>query len=133
MVNKKNTPSPASLARTLADRGGRLVHPDVIDEDVRWRSQRLFTAEELNFDSVGAAVAWMEKLARETDPPHEAVLSLKRELELIVAGKRTTEHDRQLASEVSQWLAIWLQNPRIFPDWFALRRDTAEFRKLFGS
>lgn len=131
MVNEKNTSSPASLARTLADRGDELVHPDVINADVRWRSSRLFTAEELNFDSPAAAVAWMEKLARESDRPRETVLSLKRELELIVASKQTTDQDRQLATEVGQWLTIWLQNPRIFLDWFALRQDSVEFRERF--
>ncbi|HEX2270209.1 MAG TPA: hypothetical protein VHH35_11765 [Pyrinomonadaceae bacterium] len=133
MVSEENTSSPASLARALADRGGELVHPDVINEDVRWRSSRLFTAEELKFDNISAAVAWMEKLAARTD--HESlrqtVLSLKRELELIVASERTTEHDRQLAAEVGQWLAIWLQNPRIFLDWFALRQNAVEFRERF--
>ncbi|HKR12216.1 MAG TPA: hypothetical protein VJT15_09170 [Pyrinomonadaceae bacterium] len=130
MVNEKN--SPASLARTLADSGGDIVHPDVIDDDVRWRSSRLFTAEELSFDSPAAAVAWMENFARENNRPRETILSLKRELELIVASPRTTEHDRQLAREIGQWLAIWLQNPGIFLDWFALRQNAAEFRQLFG-
>jgi hypothetical protein len=125
--------SPAAIARKLADGGAQLVHPDVLNIDVRWRSSRLFTAEELNFDTPAAAVAWMEKLAHETDRPREAVLNLKRELELVVASSRTSEKDRQLAGEVSQWLTIWLQNPRIFGDWFALRRNTAEFRQLFGS
>jgi hypothetical protein len=124
------TASPASLARTLADSGGELVHPDVIDEDVRWRSPRLFTAEELKFDDISAAIAWMEKLGGRDDL-RQSVLSLKRELESILASQRTSEHDRQLAREISQWLTIWLQNPRIFPDWFALRRNAAEFRERF--
>lgn len=134
MVNEKNTPSPASVARTLADRGVALVHPDVINEDVRWRSQRLFTAEELKFDTISGAIAWMEKLAAETDPERlrPPVLALKHELELILASERTTEPDRQLAREVGQWLTIWLQNPQIFPDWFVLRQDTVEFREQFG-
>ena len=124
--------SPASIARTEADRGAQLVHPDVLNSDVVWRSARLFTAEELNFDTVAAAIAWMEELPRK-DSPRESILSLKRELELIVGSSRTSEKDRQLAAEVAQWLTIWLQNPQIFADWFALRRDTAEFRRLFGS
>ena len=124
--------SPASIARTEADRGAQLVHPDVLNSDAVWRSARLFTAEELNFDTVVAAISWMEELPRK-DSPRESVLSLKRELELIVGSSRTSEKDRQLAAEVAQWLTIWLQNPQIFADWFALRRDTAEFRRLFGS
>ena len=113
------------------DGGGKLVHPDVIDEDVRWRSPRLFTAEELKFDDISAAIAWMEKLARENDRPRETILGLKRELDSIVAAARTSEHDRQLASEIGQWLAIWLQNPGIFPDWFVLRQNAVEFRERF--
>ena len=136
MENEKSKAgaSPASVARTLADRGVSLVHPDVLNEDVRWRSARLFTAEELNFDIAGA-ITWMETLAVRGDREdlRPAVLSLKRELELIVAGVRTTEHDRRLAEEVRQWLTVWLQNPQIFPDWFALRQNAHEFREQFGS
>ena len=124
--------SPAAIARTEADRGAQLVHPDVLNTDVRWRSARLFTAEELKFDTVAAAVSWMEELPGK-NPPREPVLSLKRDLELVVASSRTCEKDRQLAAEVAQWLTIWLQNPQIFADWFALRRETVEFRRLCES
>jgi hypothetical protein len=123
------------MARTRADQGAQLVHPDVLDADVRWRSPKLFTAEELNFDSPAAAVRWMENLGGRTnhDQLRPAVLSLKRELELTIKSQRTSEADRQLAHEVSQWLTVWLQNPGIFNDWFELRRNTAEFVQLFGS
>ena len=57
----------------------------------------------------------------------------KRELESVVASKRTSQTDRQLAREVGQWLTVWLQNPAIFDDWFELRRKTHEFIQLFGS
>ena len=135
----KEDASPASVARALADRGTPLVHPDVLDADVRWRSPRLFTAEELKFDNIATAVAWMEKLAgRSINPANNhglrpAVLSLKRELELVVASVRTNEHDRRLAEEIGQWLTIWLQNPQIFLDWFALRQNAAEFRERWGA
>ena len=137
MVNERPKPdaSPASVARARADRGVALTHPDVLDADVRWRSPRLFTAEELSFDNIAAAVAWMEKLAERPDQQvlRPAVLSLKRELELVVAGVRTNERDLRLAEEVGQWLTIWLQNPQIFPDWFALRQNAPEFRERFGA
>jgi hypothetical protein len=119
----------------LADEGAPLTHPDLLDEDVRWRSANLFTAEELNFDTPGAAVTWMENLIgrAEQEQFRQAVLNIKRELEIVVASERTSEKDRQLAREVHQWLTIWLQNPPIFADWFALRRKTAEFLQIFGS
>ena len=134
MVNEASK-SPAAIARRQADQGVQLVHPDVLDADVRWRSANLFTAEELNFDTPAAAVTWMENLCER--PNHDqfrpAVLSIKRELELVIASRRTIEKDRQLAAEISQWLTVWLQNPPIFKDWFELRRNTAEFLQLFGS
>lgn len=134
MVNEKSQ-SPASIARNQADQGVQLVHPDVLDSDVRWRSANLFTAEELNFDTPAAAVAWMERLCDRPDRDQfrGAVLNIKRELELVITSQRTSQKDRQLAQEVSQWLTVWLQNPQIFKDWFDLRRKTAEFLQLFGS
>jgi hypothetical protein len=136
VVNELNEDaSPAAMARTLAERGTALVHPDVLNEDAHWRSARMFTAEELNFDNMAAAITWMEKLATRPDNRalRQAVLSLKRELALIVASVRTNEPDRWLAEEVGQWLTIWLQNPQIFLDWFALRQNAAEFRERFGA
>ena len=124
--------SPAAIARAQADQGDTLVHPDLLDADVRWRSERMFTAEELNFETVAAAVSWMEQLVAR-NPPREPVLSLKRELELVAASSRTSDKDRRLATEIAQWLTVWLQNPQIFIDWFTLRRNTDEFRQLFGS
>lgn len=127
--------SPAAIARTQADDGAQLTHSDVLNADVRWRSERLFTAEELNFDTPAAAVEWMTNLSRRADHDQmrPAVLSLKRELESVTASKRTSQKDRQLAREVGQWLTVWLQNPAIFDDWFELRRNTDEFIQLFGS
>lgn len=134
MVNETSK-SPAFIARTQADQGAQLTHPDVLDADVRWRSAKLFTAEELNFDTSAAAVNWMNNLSRRTDHVQlrPALLNLKRELELIVASERTSQSDRQLAEEIRQWITVWLQNPGIFGDWFELRRNTVEFVRLFGS
>jgi len=134
-VVNETSQSPAAIARTQADQGAELVHPDVLDTDVRWRSARLFTAEELNFETPAAAVTWMESLSArpDRDELRQAVLNLKRELELVEAGQRTSEKDRRLAGEIRQWLTIWLQNPQIFDDWFALRRETTEFLQIFGS
>jgi hypothetical protein len=134
-VVNESSQSPAAIARTQADHGAQLAHPNVLETDVRWRSARLFTAEELNFDTPAAAVTWMEELSGRPDHAQlrPAVLNLKRELEFVEASGRTSEKDRLLASEMRQWLTIWLQNPQIFEDWFALRRKTAEFLQTFGS
>lgn len=128
--------SPASIARTLADNGVRLKHPEVLETDVRWREREqvsLFTSEELNFTSIDAAVAWVEKLADLPQGPElrTFVLQLKTELELVAKSMLVPLPDRLIAIEVAHWLTVWLQNPAIFSDWLALRRESAEFRERF--
>ena len=128
--------SPASIARTLADHGVRLKHPEVLEADVRWREREVltpFSYEELNFTTVEAAVAWVEKL---TALPPDAelrrfVLQIKTELELLAASKKISMREREGAGEVAHWLAVWLQNPPIFADWLSLRRQSAEYRERF--
>ena len=128
--------SPAAIARTLADNGARLKHPEVLEADVRWREREqvsLFTSEELNFTSIDAAVAWVEKLAGlpQGSELRTFVLQLKTELELVAKSMLVSLPDRLIAIEVAHWLTVWLQNPEIFADWLALRRESAEFRERF--
>jgi len=127
---------PASIARTLADNGVRLKHPDVLEADVRWREREqvsLFASEELNFTSIDAAVTWVEKLAAlpQAAELRTFVLQLKAELELMAKSMLIPLADRLVAMEVAHWLTVWLQNPAIFADWLALRRESAEFRERF--
>jgi len=128
--------SPASIARILADSGVRLRHPEILAADVRWRERQqveLFASEELNFASIDAAGAWVEKLASLPATPElrQLVLQLKGELELVANSMRVPLADRLIALEVSRWLTVWLQNPPIFADWLVLRRESAEFRERF--
>lgn len=126
--------SPAAIARTLADNGVRLKHPEILETDVRWREAfALFTAEELNFASIDAALAWIEKLAAlpQSTECRGFVLQLKPELELVATSRQIPLPERLIAAEVAQWLTVWLQNPQIFTDWLALRRESAEFRERF--
>ena len=129
--------SPASIARTLADNGVRLRHPEVLEADLRWRHTReieLFGPEELSFPSIHSALAWMEKLsALELRPElRTPVLQVKTELGLVASSNQVPAHDREIATEVSEWLTVWLQNPPIFADWLTLRRQSPEFRTRFG-
>lgn len=126
--------SPAAIARTLADNGVRLKHPEILEADVRWREQvSLFSSEELNFTSIDAAIVFAEKLAGMRQEPElrSFVLQVKAELEWMAKSMRIALPDRLVALEVAHWLTIWLQNPAIFSDWLALRRESAEFRERF--
>lgn len=126
--------SPAAIARTLADNGVRLKHPEILEADVRWREQvSLFNPDELNFTSIDAAIPFAEKLARLPQGPElrNLVLQLKAELEWMAKSMRIPLPDRLIALEIAHWLTIWLQNPPIFSDWLVLRRESAEFRERF--
>ena len=127
--------SPASIARVLADQGARLGHPEILQADAEWREkQSLLTAEDLEFTNIEAAIRLVTKIEHlrqqfESDPTQrerlrQAVRSLKTELDSFATSK-------QLAAEVAQWLAVWLQNPQIFAEWLNLRQKTAEFRERF--
>ena len=128
--------SPASIARILADHGVPLKHPEVLEADVRWREREMFAGfsyEELNFTTIEAGLAWVEKL---TALPPEAelrrfVVQIKTELELLAASKKISLREREVAEEVAHWLTVWLQNPPIFADWLSLRRQSAEYLKRF--
>ena len=55
--------SLASIARTLADHGAQLGHPDVLTADLKWRERTsLLTPEDLTFANLDAATALIEKL-----------------------------------------------------------------------
>ena len=121
--------SPASIARVLADHGARLGHPEILQADSRWREQQhVFTPEDLAFDTIEAANAFIEKLQQlpQTQSLRQSVLQIKQELDLLATK-------RAIAREAAQWLTVWLQNPQIFPEWLDLRRSTDEFRELFGT
>lgn len=134
--------SPASIARTLADYGARLEHPQILEADAHWRAGdvgMLFSPEELNFTSLVAAMTWVEKVeavrARDQfagDHLRRYVLEIKSELELMAGSSRVRPEEREIAGEVAQWLVVWLQNPSIFADWLSLRRSSPEFLDRFG-
>jgi hypothetical protein len=128
--------SPAAIARTLADNGVRLKHPEILEADVRWREREqvsLFTSEDLHFTSIDAAIAWVEKLKLIDDHSkiRTYILQLKVELESVAKSMRVPLADRLIALEVAHWLTVWLQNPPIFAAWLVLRRESAEFRERF--
>ena len=129
-----SAPSPASIARVLADHGARLGHPEILQTDMLWRdSNLLLSAEDLTIDNLDAATRLMGKLdsLRQQfenerallEPLYQQVRLLKSELQSI----RTN-----LARELTEWLTVWLQNPRIFKEWLDLRRATDQFRERFG-
>ena len=136
--------SPAAIARTLADEGAVLRHPEVFEWDSEWRKQGLAQRQpgaELSFSSLTEALASFEKLETKRHELGNDVKGLER-LRLIVINARqncqlsaqssvlTAEH-REEAKEIVEWLAVWLRSPQLFHDWLDLRMRAAEFKKKF--
>ena len=139
--------SPASIARTVADEGAVLRHPEVFDYDTKWR-ERLISGvvpvESLSFsnlpeasESMGKLEAWRREFAGdgkrwELRRLQEFALKTKQDLQLV-ARSRVVDTKRRLdAGEIVQWLTIWMLDPAIFEDWLSLRKRSAEFVEKFG-
>jgi hypothetical protein len=130
--------SPASLARTLADDGVPLRHPEVLEADSAWRENwlsELLGPEELNFKTVDGAIASMARfeqlrsqfLAQDDRLALQSLVEQAREVRAELSHQAT-----DLSKESVQWLTLWLQNPQIFDDWLSLRRNSPEFLRKFS-
>jgi hypothetical protein len=142
------TESPASIARTLADTGATLRHPEILDSDARWReglSLEMLFPEQLNFsnltaasDSIGKLDDLRKKFEQEGDQAglqrlRGLALEVKREVQVVARSRAAGRRERLEAKETAEWLIIWLQDPHIFADWLSLRRRSPEFIEMMGS
>jgi hypothetical protein len=138
--------SPASIARTVADEGAVLRHPEVFECDVKWREQNLKKSEfreGLDFSDLSLAFASVVKLeekrlqfqvdndATGLKELRNVVMVARKDLSLRARSKILDGEVREQLKEISQWLAVWLQSPELFSDWLDLRRRSAEFRSRF--
>jgi hypothetical protein len=138
--------SPASIARTVADEGAVLRHPEVFECDLRWRGKQLAQTSlggDLNFAGLLSAVesfAKLEEKRLEFDARgdktgakqlREFVIGARKDAQLRARSNIVDKDERKQATEISQWLTIWLQAPELFRDWLDLRRRSLEFCKLF--
>jgi len=137
--------SPAAIARTVADEGALLRHPEVLEFDTRWRRQQLsalISPDELDFSDLVESAKSITKLddlrqrfEGEGDEIRlrkllQLVMSIKGEFQQLSKSKIVAEKRRVEARELVQWLTVWLQEPNMFEDWLDLRRRSPEFRQL---
>jgi hypothetical protein len=135
--------SPASIARTVADEGAVLRHPEVFAYDAKWRERLISDSadlESLSFSSLADAAESIRKLDswRRQGKQVELrrlmgfALSTKQDLQLMRRSSLVDAKKRLEAGEIEQWLTIWMQDPNIFADWLSLRRRTPDFIKKFS-
>ena len=125
--------SPARIARTLADLGVPLRHPEILNADLIWREaqvEKLFEEGEIDFGTIELAVSSVKVIEMRRIKflelgDDEGVESLKEHVREIKA--ELTLLNSELAVEIVEWLAIWLQNSEIFSDWLDLRQKSPEF------
>src|SRR6266550_9336902 len=139
--------SPASIARTLADEGAVLRHPEVFDYDTKWR-ERLISGvaplESLSFshlpeasESIGKLESWRREFAGDRKQAdlrrlEEFALKTKQDLQLVARSRVVDPRRRIEAEEIVEWLTIWMLDPAIFEDWLSLRKRSAEFVEKFS-
>jgi hypothetical protein len=146
-------PSPARIARELAQQGATLRHPEIIETDARWResqmagqlnafqSLRLLDAgAPLTFNQAAAVVAELAELrGRFVDSGDDVTLDdLKT---LAIEARQTAKNrgkdpslsaaDREMQREISEWFRVWLETPNLFEQWLELRRSSAAFKEKF--
>ena len=138
--------SPASIARTVADEGAVLRHPEVFQCDAKWRQQLLKRwefRERLDFSNLPAAfesVVKLEERRLQLQVDNDAtglkelrdIVAAARKDSLLQARSKILDRSvREQLKEISEWLAVWLQSPELFSDWLDLRRRSPEYQKKF--
>lgn len=147
--------SPAAIARVLADEGAELRHPQVIEFDARWRDAKIRReAKRLGGLEAGAAgkpfrlkqaESFIKKLERlRNDAERAGDKAASRSVQKTAVDARQLAHSmarnltfeettRAEQTEIAEWLAVWIQTPRLFAEWLELRRRSAEFREKFAN
>ncbi|PYS70889.1 MAG: hypothetical protein DMF73_11915 [Acidobacteria bacterium] len=147
--------SPATIARELAHEGGELRHPEIIECDARWREaqiesearkldglQAFFEVEPLSLKKAEALIKKLEKLRKQSERTGDRTsllglrdLAVKARLAAhsLAQNRALDQIGRAEQSEIAEWLAVWIQTPKLFGEWLELRRRAPEFRNKFAT
>ena len=136
--------SPATIARTVADEGAVLRHPEVFECDYNWRLRNLAALDlsgHLRFSTLSEAIASFGRVEEQRHAAEANAEELKRLRTIVVLArgdvliasrsKILTPAQREEAVEVLEWISVWLRAPQLFPDWLDLRMRTEEFKQKF--
>jgi hypothetical protein len=140
-------PTPAVLARLLADEGAELRHVEVLELDVERRLddpyQPMFRnlIKLANLDEATTSMRALENLRRKFAAEKDQV-GARRLLELArrakqrllatVKSSRTGPERSRECAELAEWLTVWLNQPEVFDTWLDLRRRAPDFKEKFG-
>jgi hypothetical protein len=138
--------SPARVARLLADEGAELRHAEVLELDVRWRTQDPYEAMFRNvlkfstFEEAAHSISRLDNLRKQFQRKgdraglrrvQETVLKGKQRAQMIARNPSVSERKRAEKTEMAEWFTVWLNQPEIFEDWLSLRLGSKDFRARF--
>jgi hypothetical protein len=154
VLGSDEVPSPARIARELAQEGAALRHPEIIETDARWRESQianhvdefqtlatLQAAEALQLDQAATIIGELEELrCRFTDADDDLALSDLKSLVIEArqaASNRSKNsslsiYQREVQAEIFEWLRVWLETPSLFNQWLELRQSSTAFKEKFA-
>lgn len=140
--------SPMIIARLLADEGAELRHSEIMELDVKRRTESPYDAMFRNilkfsdFKETLTSLRRLENLRKKftTENDREG-LRLMREVaikgksraQMIAKNEKVAPSKRAEKKEIAEWFTIWLQNPEVFESWILLRQNSTEFIERFRS
>jgi|SRR5262252_7329703 len=151
---RDKVPSPARIARELAQEGAALRHPEIIESDARWREAQiadrlnafqslrlLQTGVPLQLNQAAAIIAELEEqrgrfLNTSDEVALAEVKTLGREAREVAKNRSMdsllSAADREVQAEISEWFRVWLETPNLFSQWLELRRSSEAFKQKFS-
>ncbi len=139
--------SPMIIARLLADEGAELRHSEIMQLFVERNAADIYDVVVRNIlklsdlKSAAATIRDLENARRrftaDADKEglriiRETAIDGKSEAAAKAADASLDAADRREFAEIAEWLTLWLQSPELFESWVELRRNSAEFKRLFG-
>ncbi len=130
------------IAGVLEEAGMRVVWSTRADTEGRYEEEfrdllHFSTLEEAEMCLVRLDELWRKFREAGESAAAERALEVarlgRRRAEMISRNPKVEAHKRAEKGEIAQWFQIWLETPEAFFDWLELRKQSAEFRKEFGT
>lgn len=140
--------SPMIIARLLADEGAELRHSEILELDVKRRTESPYDAMFRNvlkfsdFKETLISLRRLENLRKkfiaEKDREglrlmREIAIKGKSRARMISKNEKVAPDKRAEKHEIAEWFTIWLQNPEVFESWISLRQNSPDFIERFKS
>src|ERR1700740_2134188 len=134
--------SPEYIAEVLAAAGLRVILSTDADTNGKYEDEfrdllHFATLEEAEICLMRLDELWRKFRSEGQRAAAERVLEVarlgRRRAEMIARNPRVDPQKRAEKQEILQWFRVWLETPGAFFDWLEVRKQSAEYQRLFGS